>query len=86
MSTLVARTTARAVALGKNPHEWGARAKKVEAMLAALATLGPLPSHEDVAAWPEDVWVKLAAAARVNLPSEKTRAFVVAQLRLKGGM
>lgn len=81
--SLVARTAARALSLGKNPHEWAARAKKVDAMLGVLTKLGPLPTSTEAAAWPENVWTDLARAAGINPPSEKTRAFVVAQLRLQ---
>lgn len=72
----------RAEALGKNGFEWAARARKVQKMLDVLSRRTPTVTALDAERFGDAEWSTLAREADVKAPSEKTRRYVVAQLRL----
>lgn len=84
LSSNVARRLRSSPALAdKNPHEWIARARKVEKLLAVIVRRNPSFTALDAETLPEEQWRSLAREADVKAPSEKTRRFVIAQLRLR---
>jgi hypothetical protein len=82
LSHNIARRLRSPALADKNPHEWIARAKKVEKLLAVIRRRNPSFTALDAETLPETQWLSLAREADVNPPSTKTRRFVIAQLRL----
>lgn len=66
-----------------NSYERINRAAKVSAILAVIDSLEDRPSADDVAAWPEHLWLTLAEVAQLKSPpSETTRKLVERELRM----
>lgn len=65
-----------------NSYERINRAAKISAILAVIDSLEDRPSADDVAAWPEHLWLTLAEVARLKSPpSPTTRKLVERELR-----